>query len=89
MNPYVNMEFCGCARPDCPDCGSYRCKTWSEWHNLQLANGDTPYDCHCALCLREDPDPSDPYYGSLITGCWCPEGHCTCDQDAFHANENY
>ena len=34
----------------------------------------------------------DPYHQSdqeilNTSGCWCPEGHCTCDLDDFHRGE--
>lgn len=59
------------------------------------AHTDPNQHCYCPECDADayladalaDSDDRDPNEGSLISGCWCPDGHCTCDADAFHRNE--
>lgn len=70
----------GCYRAigDTPHCATCRV------HN------DPVQHCYCPECNPDAyrDDESDPNAGSLLTGCWHPEGQCTCDLDAFHRSEN-
>ena len=61
------------------------------------AHNDPDQHCYCPDCdpdtwradaMADNADDPDPNEGSLLTGCWCPEGACTCDAHDFHRSEN-
>lgn len=78
----------------CPRC--YKAIGETPWCGLCRKHNDKTQQCGCPECepdsyiadaMADNADERDPNEGSRLTGCWCPEGHCTCDAADWHRRE--